>query len=159
MQSSAHLGEASPAHRLGATLEVPDTLGFGSSLSLRSFSRVGFHSVVFLAFSLSVLDCCTARASLATKGWARLGSSMSVADVSQIGSTFVPQVPCALRSVTILLWSRPDGFVAMFFSGSSVSLRSFARSGASLSELEVAHLAATISVSKRILLRIVAVAF
>ena len=67
MQSSTHLGEALSfvsAHRFGASLEVPDTLGFGSSLSLRSSSRVGSSvsvlGVVFLAFSLSVLDCCTA---------------------------------------------------------------------------------------------------
>ena len=113
MQSSAHLGEALSfvsAHRFGASLEVPDTLGFGSSLSLRSSSRVGSSmsvlGVVFLAFSLSVLDCCTARTSLALKGWARLGSSLSV-------DRFDLLPLYALRSVTVLLWSRPDGFVAV----------------------------------------------
>ena len=83
-------GEALPfvsAHRFGASSEVPDTLGFGSSLSLRSFSRV-----VLLAFSLSVLDCCTARTSLALKDWARLGRSLST-------DRFVPLY--ALRSVTV----------------------------------------------------------
>ena len=77
------------AHRFGASLEVPDTWGFGSSLSLRSFSRVGSSvsvlGVVLLAscrpdgfVAVCIGQCFLGIVSLFLRSFARLGASLSV---------------------------------------------------------------------------------
>lgn len=110
-------------------MSVLDEMRFGSSLSLRSFSRIGS--------ALSVMDLAFMGSALAVRGFMRLGSRVSVFGTFRLGSTMSVLDSTSFGScLSIRSFCRIGSSLSVFdfaHYGSSLSMRSFVRLGASLS--------------------------
>lgn len=145
--------------RLSTSLAVLDMLHLGSSMSLRSFSRV--------ASSLSIIGTTRFGASFSVVDYMNVGSSMSMRSIFRVGSTLsisgseVSDVPFVLyqpfsikemvhfgSSFSLYGALRLGSTLSILCStnlGSTLSLRSGLRLGSSVSVLEMIHFGASLS--------------
>lgn len=128
--------------RLGSSLSVLDCSHLGSSLALRSFARLGSTLSLFgmarLGASLSVLDVMPLGSSVSLRSFSRFGSALSVLDFTNLGSSLSLR-SCGRLASTMSLF----GLTRL---GSSLSLMDFVHLGSSLSLRQFARVGASLSI-------------
>lgn len=136
-------------------MAVLDFTALGSSMSVRSFARLGSHVSVYgrcLARSSASLAVCgfvQLGASLSLRSFSRLGGQASVMSVGLLGSSMSLRNLARLGSgFSVMGEARVSQSIAVFSFGrlgSMLSVRSCARLGAGISVLGFHHLGASLS--------------
>lgn len=128
--------------RMGSSLAVVDYLQLGSSLSIRCFARLGN--------AMSVLDFVQLGSTLSLRSYSRIGATLAVLDFVQLGSSLslrsFSRLGAAISVFGIARCGASLSLLGSLHLGASVSLRSFARLGASLSVLAFVALGSSLSV-------------